>query len=265
MFTITPYVDQKASAAPVVLTIGPGLVLSDATIAAGTPATLTSAAALFAAADVGGEVIVAGAGAAGAKGLVANITGFTNASTVTIGLPVGVGTVVATAGAATFSVSQTGTLANGSVVVVAGTPYTVSALAGLTCTLSGAPTFGASAFTWLGAAVSGVAARVSPRSPSNGDTWVDTSGLDTNLGNGTAGSFIPLSAADFIVRRYVSTWAKWVYTGNGGPQGTRMSVPVAYTSQRGTRVQVRVLCTAAAGRYQLEGLGLAPSTVRADS
>jgi hypothetical protein len=60
----------------------------------------------------------------------------------------GVGTVSAAAGAATFSTSQAGIAQVGSQVVVAGTTYTLSAFNGTTGgTLSGAPTFGASAFT----------------------------------------------------------------------------------------------------------------------
>jgi hypothetical protein len=65
----------------------------------------------------------------------------------------GSGTVTATAGAATFSVSQAGVLANGDTITVAGVNYIVSAFNGTTgCTLSGAPTFGASAFTRTAAA-----------------------------------------------------------------------------------------------------------------
>lgn len=101
-----------------------------------------------------------------------------------------------------------------------------------------------------------------PSTPSNGDLWVDTSGTDTNLGNGTAGSFIPASAADYILKRYVTTWAKWSYVPGGGQQGTRVTVPLAYDPTRGTRTVYRVQCTAASGRYQLEGAGLDPSTIR---
>jgi hypothetical protein len=63
----------------------------------------------------------------------------------------GSGTVSVTAGAATFSTSQAGVVANGYKVIVAGISYTVSAFDGTTgCTLSGSPTFGASAFTVSG-------------------------------------------------------------------------------------------------------------------
>lgn len=58
------------------------------------------------------------------------------------------GTVTATNGAATFSVSQAGVLANGDLIVVGAVGYTVSAFNGTTsCTLSGNPTFAASPWT----------------------------------------------------------------------------------------------------------------------
>jgi hypothetical protein len=103
-----------------------------------------------------------------------------------------------------------------------------------------------------------------PGSPADGDLWLDTSGTDTNLGNGTAGSFTPAHPADYILKRWVATWAKWVYTTIGGQQGTRATVAIAYIPQIGTRVLVRVQCTAASGRFQLEGLGLDPATIRSD-
>lgn len=103
-----------------------------------------------------------------------------------------------------------------------------------------------------------------PVGPSDGDLWFDTSGTDTNLGNGTAGSFIPAHAADYLLKRYKTTFAKWIYTFDGGEQGTRASIPIAYTPARGTRVKHSVVCTSAAGRYQIEGLGLEPATIRSD-
>jgi hypothetical protein len=58
------------------------------------------------------------------------------------------GTVSASAGIATFSTSQSGVIANGGTISVAGKIYLVSAFDGTTaCVLSGAPTFSASAFT----------------------------------------------------------------------------------------------------------------------
>lgn len=58
------------------------------------------------------------------------------------------GTLTATAGAATFSASQAGIIANGALILVAGNKCTVSAFNGTTgCTLSGSPTFAASPWT----------------------------------------------------------------------------------------------------------------------
>lgn len=63
----------------------------------------------------------------------------------------GTGTLAANAGVGTFNTSQAGVIVNGSVVTVAGTNYIVSHFDGTTgCTLSGAPTFGAAAFTYTG-------------------------------------------------------------------------------------------------------------------
>lgn len=93
-----------------------------------------------------------------------------------------------------------------------------------------------------------------PVGPSNGDLWVDTSGTDTNLGNGTAGTIVTANAADFILRRYVTSWAKWVAVPGMGQQGTRVSVPIALTELAGTRASLTIATTSAAGRYQIEGL-----------
>ena len=58
------------------------------------------------------------------------------------------GTLTATSGAATFSVSQAGVVANGALILVAGMKCRVSAFNGTTgCTLSGTPTFAASPWT----------------------------------------------------------------------------------------------------------------------
>jgi hypothetical protein len=103
-----------------------------------------------------------------------------------------------------------------------------------------------------------------PVGPSDGDVWVDTSGTDTNLGNGTAGAFIPASPADYLVKRWSASRTKWDYVYVGGQQGARISVPIPYQPGRGTRVKYRVQCMSAAGRYQIEGLGIEPATIRSD-
>lgn len=101
-----------------------------------------------------------------------------------------------------------------------------------------------------------------PVGPTNGDYWLDTSGTDTNIGNGTAGAIVPANAADFIFKEWVATWNKWVAVAGGGQQGTRVSLPIAFTAVRGTRFKVRCQCTAAAARFQIEGFGEKPAIVR---
>lgn len=70
----------------------------------------------------------------------------------TIGGPVaGVGTVSAVAGTLTFTNSQAGAIVVGYKIIVAGVSYTILTFNGTTgATCSGAPTFGASAFTISG-------------------------------------------------------------------------------------------------------------------
>jgi hypothetical protein len=63
----------------------------------------------------------------------------------------GSGTLAAVAGVGTFSTSQAGVIVNGSIVTVVSTNYVVLTFDGTTgCTLSGTPTFGATAFTQTG-------------------------------------------------------------------------------------------------------------------
>lgn len=76
----------------------------------------------------------------GSISLAATTTGYTRTAST--------GTVTSTSGFATFSDSQAGKLAAGSVIVVDGLRYTLLTFNGGTlATLSGDPTFGASAFT----------------------------------------------------------------------------------------------------------------------
>jgi hypothetical protein len=103
-----------------------------------------------------------------------------------------------------------------------------------------------------------------PGAPTDGDVWVDTSGTDTNLGNGTAGAFTPSHAADYLVKEWKASWAKWRYTSDGGEQGTRVTVGIGFVPARGTRIKHRVTCTTGTGRYQIEGIGLEPATIRSD-
>lgn len=97
-----------------------------------------------------------------------------------------------------------------------------------------------------------------PGSPSDGDTWVDTSGTDPNLGNATAGTLV-VATGDYVVKRWIQSWGKWVIVPRaGGMQGTRVTVPIAVRATKGTRNGLEVVSSAGA-IIQFEGLGLEPS------
>lgn len=100
-----------------------------------------------------------------------------------------------------------------------------------------------------------------PVSPANGDVWVDTSETDTNLGNGTSSSMIA-AANVYLVKMWVASWSAWrIISRSAGAQGTRITVPVAYDATRGTRVKFTWVLSSG-GDLQIEGIGMAPSTVR---
>jgi hypothetical protein len=101
-----------------------------------------------------------------------------------------------------------------------------------------------------------------PGTPANGDLWLDTSGTDTNIGNGTAGSIVPANAADFLLKRFVTTWNKWVQVPGAGQQGRRVTLPIAFDYARGTRFTVRCQCAAADRRFQIENFSEKPAIVR---
>lgn len=99
-----------------------------------------------------------------------------------------------------------------------------------------------------------------PVAPANGDVWVDMTGADTNLGNGGTSSIIPSHGADYLIRTYVTTWAKWVQAGGGG-QGKRITIPLAFVAARGTRLTVACNATAVPQRFQIEGFSELPAKV----
>lgn len=101
-----------------------------------------------------------------------------------------------------------------------------------------------------------------PGAPANGDLWLDTSNTDTNIGNSVAGTITP-AANDFIFKRWVTSWGKWVQvSAGGGMLGTRATLPIGYRGVPSTRLRIRVQTVSAAGRYQIEGLGLQPAVPR---
>ncbi len=114
--------------------------------------------------------------------------------------------------------------------------------------------------------------------PEVGDVWVDLSCSDTDLGNATAGALVPANA-DYIVRRRLpdgtlgyglgygmsyGAASEWRNAFFGGQRGNRVTVPIAFDNQRGTRVSVRIEAEESDRRWQLEGLGFRPSPIGAE-
>jgi hypothetical protein len=100
-----------------------------------------------------------------------------------------------------------------------------------------------------------------PSSPADGDYWLDTAGTDPNLGTGTASTLIA-AAADYVWKTYSSSRTAWTVLPHGGQQGTRATLRLAFRALRGTRVSFAYATTSAAGRFQIESLGLEPSAGR---
>lgn len=99
-----------------------------------------------------------------------------------------------------------------------------------------------------------------PGAPADGDLWLDTSNTDTNLGNSVAGAFT-VAAGDYILKRWIASWAKWVVVpGGGGEKGTRATIPIAFRPVRGARIKFGA-SVAAAGRVAIEVLGQKPELV----
>ncbi len=105
-------------------------------------------------------------------------------------------------------------------------------------------------------------AAAAPGTPENGDLWLDTSGTDPNLGNGTAGTLVVANPADYIIRRWIAAWNKWVQVPGGGQQGTRATIPIEFSPRRGSRFKVRMLATTITGRFQIENFSDKPAEVR---
>lgn len=104
-----------------------------------------------------------------------------------------------------------------------------------------------------GAVVRLTVAPTAPTAPADGDVWVDVSGTDTNIGNATAGTLVA-AQADYLVKvRYRNAWQ---YTGWGGQKGERVTVPIAFNAQHGSRCSIDVATVIANRRWQIEGLGL---------
>lgn len=99
-----------------------------------------------------------------------------------------------------------------------------------------------------------------PGAPGDGDLWLDTSNTDPNIGNSVAGAIVP-AAGDYILKRWIASWAKWVNVPTGGGEkGTRATIPIAFRPVRGTRIKFGA-AVASAGRVAIEVLGQAPKIV----
>jgi hypothetical protein len=94
-----------------------------------------------------------------------------------------------------------------------------------------------------------------PGAPAAGDVWVDTSQTDINLGNAVAGVLVPATGG-YLVRTWSGT--AWRLIPGSGEQGTRGRIPLPLTRRTAGRVTAIAQCIAAAGRFQLEGLGIDP-------
>lgn len=104
-----------------------------------------------------------------------------------------------------------------------------------------------------------------------GDLWLDTSGLDTSLGNATAGANIEASA-DYILRTLRASG--WMNLPFGGQKARRATIPVAFKPRRGARVSYKIEggiaaplgggtsgVVATVGRYSVEGFGSKPTAI----
>lgn len=97
-----------------------------------------------------------------------------------------------------------------------------------------------------------------PATPLDGDTWLDTSGSDANLGNASGDSIVPITNS-FVQKRWKLSWNKWVYVSRGGGQlGTRATIPVPFQAYPCTRVEFLMTCSSAE-RIQIEGIALQAS------
>lgn len=94
-----------------------------------------------------------------------------------------------------------------------------------------------------------------PASPVQGDVWVDTSGTNTSIGNASTGLNIPADGGNIAFIRNSSAWA---HLAGLGATNTRQTIPLPLTRKSGARITVTATCTAAAGRFSVEGLGWEP-------
>jgi len=95
-----------------------------------------------------------------------------------------------------------------------------------------------------------------PAAPATDDLWLDTSLADANIGNSLAGALISAFPAALLRRWDGSAWQQLPGVGSNG---LRATIRLPLSPRNGTRFTVTAECTAAAGRFQLEGLGEKPA------
>lgn len=96
-----------------------------------------------------------------------------------------------------------------------------------------------------------------PASPVNGDVWVDTSQTNASIGNASTGLNIP---ADGGYIAFIRNAGAWAHMAGLGAANTRQTIPLPLNRKSGARITVTVTCTAAAGRFTVEGLGWEPGS-----
>lgn len=89
-----------------------------------------------------------------------------------------------------------------------------------------------------------------PVAPATGAVWMDTSGTDTNLGVGCAGTLVG-AHGDYVVKLW--SGRGWLVMG-GGQKGLRGTVSVPFTAAVGTRFALVCTQVTATGRYQIESV-----------
>lgn len=90
-----------------------------------------------------------------------------------------------------------------------------------------------------------------------GDYWLDTSDTDLSIGNGTSTPTIT-ARPGFLLRTLAQDGATWRSIAGQGEDGLRSTVQLPLTRLAGARYTATVTTLAAAGRFQLEGLGFLP-------
>jgi hypothetical protein len=104
--------------------------------------------------------------------------------------------------------------------------------------------------------------RLEPTNPSEGDCWLDTSQSNPSIGNARAGQNVPATGG-YLYNTF--TGGRWLVISGQGTKGNRATIPLTLIRREGTRVTVGLACTSAAGRFEIEGLGMDPGAGVADA